>query len=606
MSDPSFAGAFPEADEAQWRRLVEQVLKGAPFGRLVSRTPDGIELQPLYPRASGAPAPCLRAKSGPWEILTRIDHPDPEEACILAQQDLENGATGLHLVFGGAVGGYGFGLADVAPPALAALLRDVDLETGLPVEIDAGERAANVAKGIRQLFGERRLDPGAAKIGFGLDPLSAVALGSAPREPWAEVLVEEVEALSGAGFAGPFCVGDGRLVHAAGGSQAQELGYAVACGLAYLRALEAGGIPLDAARGMIGFRLAADADQFSTMGKLRALRRLWWRIELACGLEPLPPRIHAETAWRMMTQRDPWTNLLRTTLAVFSAGVGGADAVSVLPFTQALGCPDAFARRLARNTQLILQQESHIAKVADPASGSGGFEAVTDDLAKAAWAMLQAIEGAGGMEVFLRDGTFQRDVAATRVSHQQAVARRSEALVGTSDFVDLHETPVAVLLPLQAFRPAGGDLAPFRLAEPFEALRDRADAAAARGAAPKVFLAMLGEHAAMAGFARGFFAAGGIAAVGDAPLDPANVAEAFVASGAELACLCASDALYAELGPPAAAALRDAGARCIFVAGKPGAAADALRKAGATEFIFAGCDAPAVLAQALAMLNSID
>jgi methylmalonyl-CoA mutase len=316
----------------------------------------------------------------------------------------------------------------------------------------------------------------------------------------------------------------------------------------------------------------------------------------------MPPYIHVETAWRMMTRRDPWTNLLRTTLAAFSAGVGGADAVSVLPFTQALGCPDAFARRLARNTQLILQQESHMAKVVDPASGSGGFEAVTDELAKAAWALVQEIERAGGMEAVLRDGTFQRRVAAMRTSRQQAVARRSEALVGTTDFAHLHEAPVEVMLPFPAAGSATGDLAPFRLAEPFEALRDLADAAAARGAAPKVFLAMLGDlsdHAARAGYARSFFAAGGIAAVGEAALDPASLAAAFAASGAKLACLCASDALYAEVGPQVVTMMKAAGARCVFVAGKPGAGADALRQAGVTDFIFAGCDALAVLAVAL-------
>jgi methylmalonyl-CoA mutase len=602
MSNPSFAGAFPAANETQWRRLVDQVLKGAPFERLVSRTADGIELQPLYPRATSAPAPSLRARPGPWEILARIDHPDADEARALAEQDLENGATGLHFVFDGAVGGYGFGIADVSAPSVAALLRDIALEAGLSVEIDAGGRAWSVAASIRQLFAERHLEPGATKISFGLDPIGSVANGTASRCQWVADFRREIEALSRAGFSGPFCAGDGRVVHAAGGSEAQELAFAVACGLAYLRALEAGGIALDVARRMIGFRLAADADQFLTMGKLRALRRLWWRVEQACGLEPMPPHVHAETAWRMMTRRDPWTNLLRTTLAVFSAGAGGADVVSVLPFTQALGCPDAFARRLARNTQLILQQESNLAKVADPASGSGGFEAVTSELASAAWTILQEIERAGGMEAALRDGMFQRRVADVRATRQQAIARRSDALVGTTDFANLQEAAVEVMLPLPAHRPAIGDFAPIRLAEPFEALRDLADAAAARGAVPKVFLAILGDlsdHAARAGFARSFFAAGGIAAVGDAPLDPAAVAAAFVASGAKLACLCASDVLYAQVGPQVVAALKDAGALCVFVAGKPGAAADALRRAGATDFIFAGCDALAVLALAL-------
>ena len=177
--------------------------------------------------------------------------------------------------------------------------------------------------------------------------------------------------LVGLGFRGPFAVADGRIVHNAGGSEAQELAFTLGSAVAYLRALEAGGTPLDAARGMIYFRLAADADQFLTIAKFRALRKLWARVEQACGLAPKRAYVSAETAWRMMTQRDPWVNLLRTTIAVFSAGVGGADAIGALPHTAALGLPDGFARRIARNTQLLLLEESNLAKVSDPVAGSG-------------------------------------------------------------------------------------------------------------------------------------------------------------------------------------------------------------------------------------------
>ena len=134
----------------------------------------------------------------------------------------------------------------------------------------------------------------------------------------------------------------------------------------------------------------------STVAKFRALRRLWARVEQACGLAPKPIRLHAETAWRMTTRRDPWVNMLRTTVATFSAGLGGADSITVLPFTAALGLPDAFARRVARNTHLILIEEANLARVADPASGSGGFEALTDASGEKAWGLFQAIERDGG------------------------------------------------------------------------------------------------------------------------------------------------------------------------------------------------------------------
>ena len=179
------------------------------------------------------------------------------------------------------------------------------------------------------------------------------------------------------GFKGPFAVADGRVIHDAGGSEVQELAFVLAAGVAYLRAIEGAGVALEDAHGMVYARLSADADQFLTMAKFRALRLLWARVEQACGLAPKPLFIAADTAWRMLTQRDPYVNMLRATMATFSAGLGGANAITVLPHTLALGLPDPFARRVARNTQLVLLEESNLAKVSDPAAGSGGIETLT-------------------------------------------------------------------------------------------------------------------------------------------------------------------------------------------------------------------------------------
>ena len=195
-----------------------------------------------------------------------------------------------------------------------------------------------------------------------------------------------------------------------------------------------GGHGLDAARDALSFLLVADADEFLSVAKFRALRRLWARVEEACGLAPKPIRLHAETAWRMTTRRDPWVNLLRTTVAAFSAGIGGADAVTVLPFTTALGLPDAFARRLARNTQLILLEEANLWRVADPAAGAGGFEALTDALCEKAWALFQEIEREGGIVESLARGSLQARIAAVRAAREKAVATRKEPITGTSEF----------------------------------------------------------------------------------------------------------------------------------------------------------------------------
>ena len=413
--------------------------------------------------------------------------------------------------------------------------------------------------------------------------------------------------LSRRGFKGPFALADGRPVHDAGGSEAQELAFTLAVAVAYLRALEAGGMGLEPARAALSFRLSADADQFLTLAKFRALRLLWARIEQACGLTPRPIFIAAQTAWRMLTQRDPYVNMLRATMATFSAGLGGANAITVLPHTLALGLPDPFARRAARNTQLVLLEESNLAKVGDPAAGSGGIETLTKQLCKAAWSLFQEIEKAGGIFPALEKNLIQRKVATTRAAREANIAKRRDVLTGASEFPNLHEAEIAVLDATPVALPPYGEakfkfdaLAPMRLAAPFEALRDKSDEKL--GARPKIFLANLGTAAdftARATFAKSFFETGGIEAIDTQGFaDPAALAAVFTASGAAIVCLCSSDKVYAEHAVAAAKALQAAGAKHIYLAGRPGEQEAALRSAGVGDFIFAGGDALAMLREA--------
>lgn len=591
-----FADVFATATEEQWRQKVETALKGAPFARLISKTYDGFDIQPLYARASGKPRAFRGA--GDWAVTARVDHPEGAEANKLALTDLENGANGLHIVFAGSASAYGFGLKDAA--ALAPALQNVHLDAGLrlvfdlPGDSDACVAAIEAAVGG---YDVKKLD-----LSLGLDPLGAAALSGATLD-WAQAgaaLAAKAKALSDKGFGG-IVAADGRIAHAAGASPAQELAFALATGVAYLRALEAGGLPLEQAREKIDFRLAADADEFLTLAKFRALRRLWAHVEQACGLTPRPIRVHGETAWRMMTRRDPWVNLLRATVAVFSAGLGGADSISVLPFTQALGLPDAFARRIARNTQLVLLEESNLGKVADPAAGSGGVEALTDSLVERGYALFQDIEKAGGLAKALASGLIGGEIAKVAAERAKAAARRKEPLTGASEFPDINEKPVSVLTPAPAAAPAKG-LAPQRVAAPFEALRDKAETFAAR---PQIFLANLGPIAAFtarATFAKNFFEAGGVQALSnDGFADPAALAAGFKASGAKLAVLCSSDALYAESGVAAVQALKAAGAT-VYFAGRPGELEASLREAGVADFVFVGSD---VLAQLTAALEAV-
>jgi methylmalonyl-CoA mutase len=478
------------------------------------------------------------------------------------------------------------------------VLDGVHLDAGIWLELDG---ASSAAAAIADVVRERAIVPSACPVRFGLDPLGEIARGSASRT-WSEAtsdLIQCVEKLAGQGFPGPFMVADGRIIHAAGGSEAQELAYVLATAVLYLRTLEQANRPLDQARRMIFFRLAADADQFLTIAKFRALRKLLARLEQACGLEPRPIFISAETAWRMMTQRDPWVNVLRTTMAAFAAGLGGADSVTVLPFTAALGLPDAFARRLGRNIQLILLEEANLARVADPAAGSGGLETLTHQLCAAAWSLFQEIEAAGGAYAALEGGLIQRKVTATRAEREGAVARARDPLTGTSEFPDIHELSVSVLEPAPLIQAAttSQDIEPLpsiRLAEPFEALRDASDRVlAATGARPKVFLANLGtpsDFTARTTFAKNFFEAGGIEAVtNDGFAKIADLVAAFRASGARLVCLCSSNEVYAREAAATAKPLARPGT-LIYLAGRLGESEEALRAAGVQSFIYAGCD----------------
>ena len=610
--DLPLAADFAPATQDDWRKLVDGVLKGAPFEKLVGKTYDGIKIDPVYSRARGAAPIAGRAAAAPWQIMQRIDHPDPAQANAQALHDLENGATGLTLVFAGANGAHGFGL-DPSAEAVEKILNGVFLDAGIALDLQIGPQSRMAAIHVAELVKRKGMSPASCDIRFGLDPLGACAVWGASPYAWAEIVpavTGAVQGLAGMGFKSPIVAADGRVVHDAGGSEVQELAFALAAAVAYLRAIEQSGVALDAAQGMIYVRLAADADQFLTLAKFRAMRLLWARIEQACGLTPKPLFIAADTSWRMLTQRDAFVNMLRATMATFSAGLGGANAITVLPHTLARGLPDPFARRVARNTQLVLLEESNLAKVSDPAAGSGGIEALTRELCDAAWALFQETEKAGGLFSALEQNIIQRKVAATRTAREANIAKRRDVLTGASEFPNLHESDIVVLDAEPIVLPSYGEakykfdaLAPMRLAAPFETLRDKSDAILKKsGQRPRIFLANLGTAAdftARATFAKSFFEAGGIEAVDNEGFFVfAELAGAFKASGAAIACVCSSDKVYAGKAPDAAKALQAAGAKHIYLAGRPGEQEAVFRGAGVGGFIFAGVDALAVLRDA--------
>jgi methylmalonyl-CoA mutase len=595
------AELFPSTSEAEWRRLVERVLDGRPFESLVSTSFEGLKIAPLNPRPTSEGARALRQKPGAWKISQRMDHPEPDAANQLARADLVGGADALTLTGSQAQPARGFGVRFDSQRDLDAALAGIDLDL-ISLRVDAGPRALDIALAFASIARNRRLTSASLDIDFGHDPVGHLArTGVLP--PGGGV-AEVHKLLRDAGFAGHLFLADGRPYHEAGAGEGQELGCVIATGVEYLRLLEALGLSLEDARSEIAFLLTADADEFLSLSKFRALRLLWARIESTCGVAPKPMRLHAETAFRMMTKYDPWVNILRTTMGVFCAGVGGADAITVLPFTLALGLPDEFARRIARNTQLILIHEAKLAKVADPAAGAGSFEALTDELCARAWRLFQDFEAQGGLIESLRAGVPQKEIAAAAAERREAIAQRTLSITGTSTFPLLAEAPVNVLEPT----PAGANETPVRAtlpsrrdAEPYEILRAASEEQFRKtGERPKIFLANLGRpqgFAAAATFAVNFFAAAGIEAVSNDGFEtPHEAADAFRASGRTIACICAPRTVSMQALIEAARALRGAGAARIYVAGRePGEGATALRAAGVAEFICADADALAIL-----------
>ncbi|GGN44344.1 methylmalonyl-CoA mutase [Streptomyces kronopolitis] len=615
------AAAFPDADREQWQRLVEGVLRksgvteasgAAAEDALATGLQDGIRIRPLYTAEDGAAVPghpgfppFVRAGRpegttvAGWDVRQQHVHTDPRRANESILADLENGVTSVWLTVGD--GG-------VPVSGLEQALQGVYLDLAAVV-LDAGADFAPAAEELLRLYTASGAALGEASGAMGADPLGLLARTGDD----AKLRLQLESAARLAGRCAAEAPGlralavDALPYHEAGGSAAEELGTSLATGVAYLRQLTAAGLGIDDACRQLEFRYAATADQFLTIAKLRAARRLWARVAEVCGASPdaAAQRQHAVTSTVMMTRRDPWVNMLRTTVAGLSAGVGGAEAVTVLPFDAALGLPDAFARRIARNTQSVLLEESHLSKVIDPAGGSWYVESLTDELARAAWAWFQEIEGAGGQAEALRSGMIAGRLADTWQRRTDDLARRREPITGVSEFPHLAEPPVH-REPAPA--PIGGGLPRVRRDDAYERLRSRSDAhLAASGARPKVFLAALGPvaaHTARLSFAANLFQAGGIETVNEpAPVDAESVAGAFARSGARIACLCASDAVYGEQAAVVAAALKSAGAVRVLLAGKPGERREEFTAAGVDTFVFAGCDAVEVLSSALDVME---
>jgi methylmalonyl-CoA mutase len=587
-----------EQGRARWRTAVAGVLAKStrreaeelgpePEQMLETPTYEAVAIRALYTALDELPEPPL---PGEWPYLRGADAlRDVKSGWRVAEAIPANRVAGVaaedvnSAVLAGLREGVSallvrVGESGVLPAQLEKVFEGVYLSMA-PVILDAGADYQAAGDALLELVTRVEPDQRALlSIDLGADPLTA-ALSERPTAELREVVRMATRLGDDQGVRA--ITVDGPAFHNLGANATWELAGSVAAAVAYLRVLTESGLPVAKALSQISFRLAADDDQFLTTAKIRALRRLWARVADVVG-EPDHGAavVHAETSLPMMTQRDPWVNMLRTTLAAFGAGVGGADTVLVFPFDVAIeggfpGMAASFARRMARNIQLLLLEESHVGRILDPAGGSWFVEDLTDQLASQAWQTFQTIEQHGGF-VDAHDHIAGQiaEIAARRTDD---IAHRKTAITGVNEYPNLTEP--ALPQSDSSYSPlAAGKL--IRYAAQFEALRDRSDAYLARtGSRPQALLLPLGplaEHNIRTTFASNLLACGGIEAVNPGTVDGDSVAKAVTDAGSPaVAVVCGTDARYGTEASAVVEAAHSAGVSHVCLAGPQKAVADA-------------------------------
>jgi methylmalonyl-CoA mutase len=591
-SPPFRSLEFPAVTLADWRAQVDRELAGKPFEKALAYDAlDGVRVGPLYTDAP-AELPSRSPPAGLFRICMRHGGGSGPARVDEVAADIEGGADALWLGLREAPSlleraGLGslFFVFDVAPGVAAPGVDAVDA-------IDAALRALPREIG--------------ARFALNLDPIGSHAKG-----PGAATLAEDLLALGHLArlVADRFPAATASMVstlpyHDAGADAADEIAIALSTGVRYLERLLDAGLPLDSAATQIAVQVAAGRDTFLEICKLRALRTCWGKVLSAAGAGGSWPLVHAVCSSRTLAVRDPWVNMLRATTQVFSAVLGGADLVTPNAFDQALGAPSAHGRRVARNTGLVLREESSLGKVADPAGGSYCFDTLTDALGREAWRRFRAMEAEGGITVALESGRLAARLEATWHKRLEDIAKRKVSILGVSEFANLDEKlpPPAPSPSFERAAPGAGlpvhslpvhslpvhSLPVHRDAEAFESLRTRADATTP---APEAWLVTLGtfaESRPRVGFASGFLAAGGI-----------RTRETRDDAPGAIACLCGTDDRYAAEAVARARSLKAAGCEHVLLAGRPGALGPALREAGVDGFLYVGCDAVALLSELL-------
>jgi methylmalonyl-CoA mutase len=623
--DVSAEPADLEQARARWRTAVAGVLAKStrreadelgpePEQMLETPTYEAVAIRALYTALDELPEPplpgewpylrgadALRDVKSGWKVAEAI--PANRVAGVAAEE--VNSAVLAALSEGVSALLVGVGESGVSPAQLEKVFEGVYLSMA-PVILDAGADYQAAGDALLDLVSRVEPDQRALlSIDLGADPLTA-AVSERPTAELREVVSMATRLADDHGVRA--ITVDGPAFHNLGANATWELAGSIAAAVAYLRVLTESGLSVAKALSQISFRLAADDDQFLTIAKIRALRQLWARVAEVVG-EPDNGAavVHAETSLPMMTQRDPWVNMLRTTLAAFGAGVGGADTVLVFPFDVAIeggfpGMAASFARRMARNIQLLLLEESHVGRILDPAGGSWFVEDLTSQLANQAWLTFQTIEQHGGF-VDAHD-YIAGQIAEIASRRTDDIAHRKTAITGVNEYPNLTEP--ALPQSDSSYSPlAAGKL--IRYAAQFEALRDRSDAYLARtGSRPQALLLPLGplaEHNIRTTFASNLLASGGIEAVNPGPVDADGVAKAVTDAGSPaVAVLCGTDTRYGTEAAAVVEAAHSAGVAHVCLAGPQKAVADADHRPD--EFLTAKINAVEALSRLLDRLGA--
>ncbi|MEP3275271.1 MAG: methylmalonyl-CoA mutase family protein [Stappiaceae bacterium] len=632
------------ADGQNWLASAKKILRGADIETLRTNTLDGIKLEPIYQGIQNHSASLGRTSDSPWTVVQRIDTGSAESANGTLLGCLENGCQGVDLVLPSAPTAPGSGLSIRDRDDLEVLFSGVDL-SAIEVRISGFSDASAVHAGLIDLARCQNATlhdltlVQATDITLSGNRVAGLELASFQ----AACIADQFRYLESVGVKSRIATLDTRVWHNAGATNVLELALLAAQLVQLLRLGEEAGLSPDDLVRRIDVTLVADADQFSTIAKFRAARLLTSQLLSHCNIDSVPIPQHGETSWRMMSARDPWVNLLRTTMASFAAGVGGVDSLTVLPFTTALGPAEELAERLARNTQSILIEESNLCRVSDPAAGSGVIEELTSEFATQAWQRFQVIEKAGGLIAAWQSGLIMEMIRTAADTRTQAIGHGKIPITGVSSFPNLGEARPGTAIPVDVPErsetapialPAAGDGARFnalmaavasgrpigtasdapqdsptefsltyhRLSEPFEDLRNRAEHAASNDRAPKVILVCLGTPATFtkrATFAQNFFETAGIQAqIVVVPDGSCGLDSQLIREDGALICFCGTNEKYRDQATSMVPALRAEGARRIYYSGEGDTLAE-LQEISAESRLFDGCDMIGLLEDAL-------